>query len=115
MVSVQAVWMSGAGQGLVAFATGAFDKLDYAIKFFLSRPSYTAEVGLYQSESLGKLLPQVPPSAHVGDCGLLSCGCLCLASPPPCVVFVIVVGRPNKASHAWHVILSGDAANCNIS
>jgi hypothetical protein len=54
--------MSGAGQGLVAFATGAFDKLDYAIKFFLSRPSYTAEVGLYQSETLGKLLPQVLPS-----------------------------------------------------
>jgi hypothetical protein len=52
-------WMSGAGQALVAFATGAFDKLDYAVKFFLSRPSFLAEIGLYQVESLGKLLPQV--------------------------------------------------------
>jgi hypothetical protein len=51
--------MNGAGQGLVAFATGAFDKQDYAIKFFLSRPSFLAEIGLYKIETLGKLLPQV--------------------------------------------------------
>jgi hypothetical protein len=63
--------MIGAGQGLVAFATGAFDRLDYAIKFFLSRPSFLAEVGLYQSESLGKLLPQVPPPPHI----MLIAGC----------------------------------------
>jgi hypothetical protein len=53
------MWMSGAGQALVAFATGAFDKLDYVVKFFLSRPSFLTEIGLYQVESLGKLLPQV--------------------------------------------------------
>ena len=48
-----------AGQGLVAFATGALDRLDYAVKFFLHRPSFQAERALYKSQTLGKLLPQV--------------------------------------------------------
>jgi hypothetical protein len=104
--------MSGAGQGLVAFATGAFDRLDYAIKFFLSRPSFLAEVGLYQSESLGKLLPQVPPFAHVGDCGRLCCGCL--ASSPPRVVFVIVACNPDSTSHAWYFMLRYATLRCGI-
>ena len=58
--------VGGAGQGLVAFATGALDKLDYAVKFFLHRPSFHAERALYKSQTLGKLLPQVrrPPRLH---------------------------------------------------
>jgi hypothetical protein len=50
-----------AGQGLVAFARGCHDQLDYAIKFFLVRESFESERQLYLSHTLGALLPQVRP------------------------------------------------------
>lgn len=55
-VSTQAIC---AGQGLVAFARGVHDQLDYAIKFFINRESFMAEQKLYESNTLGALLPQV--------------------------------------------------------
>ena len=48
-----------AGQGLVAFARGVHDQLDYAIKFILNQSSLAAELALYGSRTLGPLLPQV--------------------------------------------------------
>lgn len=48
-----------AGQGLVVFARGVYDQLDYAIKFFLVHSSFKAEQKLYESKTLGGLLPQV--------------------------------------------------------
>lgn len=48
-----------AGQGLVAFARGIHDQLDYAIKFFVVRESFDAERRLYDTDVLGALLPQV--------------------------------------------------------
>lgn len=54
-----------AGQGLVAFARGYRDHLDYAIKFFLIRDSFEAERNLYQTKALGSLLPQVSCLTHL--------------------------------------------------
>lgn len=52
-------WCLNAGQGLVAFARGVHDQLDYAIKFFLVQESFEAERSLYETKALGALLPQV--------------------------------------------------------
>ena len=76
--------VGGAGQGLVAFATGALDKLDYAVKFFLHRPSFHAERALYKSQTLGKLLPQVRrPHACMRRYPLLSFRVMCTAACTP--------------------------------
>lgn len=48
-----------AGQGLVAFARGAHDELEYAIKFFVARKPFEAALDLYQSRAVGSLLPRV--------------------------------------------------------
>ena len=65
-----------AGQGLVAFARGVHDQLDYAIKFFLVQESLDAERRLYETQALGALLPQVPPHA------VFSCANACACSVP---------------------------------
>ena len=54
-----------AGQGLVAFARGVHDQLDYAIKLFLSQSSFEAERSLYETKALGALLPQVLALLHL--------------------------------------------------
>ena len=49
----------GAGQGVVAFAVGVDDRLEYAIKFFVVHSSYIAERQLYETKLLGALLPKI--------------------------------------------------------
>ena len=48
-----------AGQGIVAFARGLHNDLDYALKFYVERSSFLAESEMYRSQTLGRLLPQV--------------------------------------------------------
>ena len=48
-----------AGQGVVAFARGVHNGLDYALKLFVERSSFLAERDMYRSQTLGRLLPQV--------------------------------------------------------
>lgn len=48
-----------AGQGVVAFAVGASDRLGYAIKFFVAPSAFVAERQLYESRVLGALLPKI--------------------------------------------------------
>eukprot|EP00892_Ulva_mutabilis_P002847 jgi/Ulvmu1/12563/UM091_0004.1 len=73
------------GQGVVAFATGMEDRLEYAIKFFVVHSSYIAERQLYESKLLGALLPKIEdvydpvlsPSRLLDRCG---------RPLPPCIV-----------------------------
>eukprot|EP00892_Ulva_mutabilis_P012074 jgi/Ulvmu1/9239/UM005_0339.1 len=46
-------------QGVVIFAVGTEDKHAYAIKFFVARSAFCAERQLYESATLGPLMPRV--------------------------------------------------------
>lgn len=48
-----------AGQGIVQFARGVTDGLDYALKFFISKSAFDAEGELYRDPVLGPLLPKI--------------------------------------------------------
>lgn len=48
-----------AGQGIVQFARGVSDGLDYALKFFVSKTAFDAEGELYRDAVLGPLLPKI--------------------------------------------------------
>jgi hypothetical protein len=48
----------GAGQGVVQFARGITDQLDYAVKFFVSKRAFDEEGDFYKSSPLGPLLPK---------------------------------------------------------
>eukprot|EP00892_Ulva_mutabilis_P002733 jgi/Ulvmu1/12460/UM009_0112.1 len=47
------------GQGIVQFARGVTDGLDYALKFFVSKSAFDAEGELYRDPVLGPLLPKI--------------------------------------------------------
>eukprot|EP00892_Ulva_mutabilis_P002845 jgi/Ulvmu1/12561/UM091_0002.1 len=73
------------GQGVVVFVVGERDKLAYAVKFFVSREAFLTERQLYESRTLGPLLPRVhdvydpeeTPARLLDRCG---------RPLPPCIV-----------------------------
>eukprot|EP00892_Ulva_mutabilis_P003267 jgi/Ulvmu1/1311/UM011_0039.1 len=73
------------GQGVVAFARGAYDDLEYALKFFVHRSSFLAERDMYRCQALGRLLPRVYCDYDPAE----TPGVLCDARGrplPPCLV-----------------------------
>ena len=90
-----------AGQGLVAFARGLHDQLNYAIKFFLVQNSLAAELALYGSQDLGSLLPQVRDSAlhvHAVLCRVYSSSSACCSKCTRGVLECVRAGWRRKAS-----------------
>ena len=60
----------GAGQAIVQLAISSVNRLEYAIKFFLSRSAFEQERYLYSgSNPLGQFLPKVLQPQH----NLLNC------------------------------------------
>lgn len=75
--------MPCAGQALIQFAKRSRQREEFAIKFFLSRADYDAEVALYSTDCLGTFLPTIHARVDNLD------GSLCDANGnplPPCIV-----------------------------
>ena len=63
-----------AGQAIVQMAYSRRKRLEYAIKFFVSRSAFEQESALYSgSNPLGQFLPQVPHPAASYRGNLLKC------------------------------------------
>lgn len=77
-----------AGHSVVAFATGAYDRLPYAIKFFAARAPFDAEVAMSHEAGIEKLAPRIhamydPASADIAMAGATDR----FGRPlPPCIV-----------------------------
>jgi hypothetical protein len=74
---------SSAGQAVVQFATSSIDPGQYALKFFVSRKDFAAEMAVYTDSPLGKLLPRLEGMYDNRDGGI--------ADPhghplPPCII-----------------------------
>lgn len=52
-------WHELAGHSVVAFSTGTFDRLPYAIKFFVERGPFDAELAVRGSPAIGGLAPRI--------------------------------------------------------
>lgn len=50
---------AGAGQSIVAFATGAYADIPYVIKFFAMRESFNAELATRRDPAMGALAPDI--------------------------------------------------------
>jgi hypothetical protein len=72
-----------AGQAIVQFACWRLDRLIYAIKFFVSRNAFRAELQLLGHPALSRLLPQIEDVCSNDDGRLRdSRGC----PLPPCII-----------------------------